>query len=176
LKRCRVKKQYKRKEKIMPVEEFEVRGLKVRSFKSRAEFQEAIQEWIEGRNLDDSDFEDLWDALPEEKRGAYLKRAEKAYPAEPAKRPDHETKAEFADRMERSEESRLLRVQKEARKAFAASLPPTKLEKFEAGAQAVVAASNAAEVAGRKEHLEGDKEKRDQAREAREKERRGEGF
>ena len=161
----------------MAFEEYEVRGLKIKSFKTREELQAAIQGWIEGRDLEDPDFEeDLWGAIPEEKRRVYLKAAEGAFPAEVIKRPEGVTRAEHADRMEADEESRQARVQKEARKSFAATLPFTKLEKFESLAQATVDAVNKAEVAGRKEHMEGDKEKKAQEREARAKQRKQEGF
>ena len=160
----------------MPVEDFEIRGITISSTKTREEFQAIIPEWIEGRQLDDLDFEDLWEKIGEEKRCVYLKAAEGAFPAEVIKRPEGVTRAEHADRMEADEESRQARVQKEARKSFAATLPFTKLEKFESLAQATVDAVNKAEVAGRKEHMEGDKEKKAQEREARAKQRKQEGF
>jgi len=161
---------------VMAFEEYEVRGYKVKSFKTREEFQAAIQNWIEGKDLDDSDFEDLWAQVSEGKRNSYLKAAENAFPAEVVKRPEGVTRAEHADRMEADEESRQARVQKEARKSFAATLPFTKLEKFESLAQATVDAQNKAEVAGRKERIEADKEKKAQEREARAQQRKQEGF
>ena len=159
----------------MAFEEYEVRGLKVKSFKTREEFQAAIQNWIEGKDLDDSDFEDLWAQVSEGKRNSYLKAAENAFPAEVVKRPEGVTRTEHADRMEADEESRQARVQKEARKAFAATLPFTKLEKFESLAQVAVDAVNKAEVAGRKEHVEAAAEKKARSLEADRAQRRREG-
>lgn len=107
----------------MAFQEYEVGGLKVKSSRTRAEFQAAIENWQSGRGLDDSDFRELWRAYPAGQKLRLILAAEKDYYAGLPKRLNGEKRAEFMNRLDKAEEKGQNLFQKEARIAFAQSLP-----------------------------------------------------
>ena len=107
----------------MALQEYDLGGIKVKSLKTRAEFQSAIDNWRTGRDLDDSDFRELWRSYPAGQKLRLLLAVDKDFPMGTPKGINRGKRSNFTDHLENSEESRQDLFQKEARQTFAANLP-----------------------------------------------------